>query len=277
MNTKTVSIIIPAFNEEAVIGRLLQSINNQDYKNCEAIVVDDASKDKTVEIAKKYTKHVYRRSHAERSIQRNFGAKKSTGKYLFFLDADMELDKDVVSTCVKIMEENKKIGSIAIPEKSIATNFWERVKAFERSFYSKEGDNATDAPRFFSREAFLQAGGYDETITGPEDWDLPESIEKLGYKRKWVPVFINHYERVPSLFSLARKKFYYGLRAHRYFSKQKVSLFSPKTIYFLRPVFYKNWKVLAQHPILTFFMFVMLTAEQIGGGLGFLIGKYKNL
>jgi glycosyltransferase involved in cell wall biosynthesis len=271
-----VSLIVTTKNEEDVIERLLISINDQSYSSFEILVVDNNSSDNTQIIAKKYTKNVYDFG-PERSAQRNFGAKNASGEFLFILDADMELEPDVIEKCVSAMQKDTKLGCIAVPEKPFATNFWEKVKAYERSFYSLEGDSETDAPRFFRKEAFEKAGGYDETVTGPEDWDLPETIEKLGYKRKWIRVYIKHYERIPSLFSLFRKKYYYGLRAHRYFAKQNVSLVSAKTIYFLRPVFYRNWNILLTHPFLTIAMFLLLTGEQLSGGLGFLVGKIRDL
>src|SRR5258706_8421939 len=240
MQKPIVSIIIPAYNEEAVVGRLLHSIQKQTYTNCEAIVVDDASTDDTADVAKKFTKNVFTRKHAERSIQRNFGATKAKGKYLLFLDADMELTQNVIESCVALIEDDKHIGAIAIGETPIVKTFWEKVKGFERSFYSEKGDEATDAARFFTKEAFEKAGGYDETITGPEDWDLPETVKKLGYSVSRIEERINHYERVPNPFILARKKYYYGLKAHRYFEKQGVPLVGAKTIYFLRPGFYRN-------------------------------------
>lgn len=277
MNSKLVSIIIPTFNEECVITNLLVSIKKQSYKKVEVIVVDDASSDRTVKIASKYTSHVYNRSHAERSVQRNFGASKAKGDYLFILDADMELSENVIEECVEKTLKEKNIGVIAIPEKSIANTFWEKVKAFERSIYNKEGDKTTDAGRFFDRKAFEKVGGYDETITGPEDWDLPERILKAEYKQGRIKSKIFHFERVPNPIRLAKKKYYYALTSYRYLKKHEISPFSEKTIYFLRPAFYKNWKMLISNPVLTTAMFVMLTLEQIGGGLGYLVGKYKKL
>jgi glycosyltransferase involved in cell wall biosynthesis len=275
MQKPLVSVIITTKNEADVIERLLESIQKQIYKQIETIVVDNNSSDSTREIATKFTKYVYQYG-PERSAQRNYGAKKAQGVFLFVLDADMELEPNVIEKSVNEMQKDKTLGCIALPEKPIATNFWEKVKAYERSFYSLEGDSETDAPRFFRKVAYEKAGGYDESVTGPEDWDLPETIKKLGFTSKWVRAYINHYERVPSLTSLFKKKYYYGLKAHRYFSKQNVSLVSAKTIYFLRPVFYRNWKILITHPLLTIAMFFMLTGEQVSGGLGFLVGKITN-
>lgn len=273
---KLVSIIIPAYNEEANIERLLLSIKNQKYKDIEAIVVDDGSKDKTVQIARKSGAKVYSRKHLERSRQRNFGARMARGDYFLFLDADMELTEDVVRECIELASKSKEIGAIIIPEESVAENYWEKVKAFERSFYNEDGDTTTDAARFFTRRAFEVVGGYDEKITGPEDWDLPDMIRKAGFEIGRVMAVIKHYERIKGPLHVAKKKFYYGLKTHRYLKKHGVPWVGPKTVYFLRPVFYKKYYKLLQHPLLSVGLFVMLTFELFFGGAGFLIGKIQN-
>jgi glycosyltransferase involved in cell wall biosynthesis len=269
-----VSLIVPVYNREKEIRVLLSSVLNQSYKNIEIIVVDDGSVDNTPNVALEFTQKVYMRKHKERSVQRNYGAERTKGKYLFFPDSDMELTKNVVSDCVNAIEKDNTLGGIVIPEKSIAKTFWEEVKAFERSFYNESGDSVTDAARFFTRDAFEKVGGYDETITGPEDWDLPESIKEAGYKISRVKSRLLHYEKVPSLLSLIQKKYYYGLKSHGYIKKHKISLFSAKTVYFLRPIFYRRWRELVSHPILTLSMFTMFSFELLGGALGFFVGKY---
>lgn len=271
-----VSVVVPAYNEEDVLDRLLKSVTNQSYRNTELILVDDGSTDNTVRIAEENNARVFERKHAERSVQRNFGAKNAKGKYLLFLDADMEVSKNVVKECVELAETDKSVGAIVIPERSVAKTFWEEVKAYERSIYSIEGDASIEAARFFPRKLFEKVGGYDEKITGPEDWDLPERILKLGHKQKRIRAKILHYERVPNPLELAKKKYYYALKAHRYLKRHNIPAVSAKTIYFLRPVFYKNWKLLISHPKLSTAMLVMLTIEQIGGGLGYLIGRFKR-
>lgn len=275
MAKKLVSVIITTKNEEDVIGDLIKSITGQTYPNIEIILVDNHSTDKTVEVAKRFNVKTYLFG-PERSAQRNFGAKKSQGQYLIFLDADMELSSKVIKECVDLMIEDGKCGGIVIPEESVGKTFWGKVKAFERSFYNLEGDDTTDAARFFSREAYIKTGGFDETITGPEDWDFPENVRKTGFKIKRINSIIYHHERISSPLTLAKKKYYYALKSSKYLSKNGISAISPKTIYFLRPVFYKNWKRLISNPLMFLAMIYMLTLEQIGGGLGYIRGRING-
>lgn len=89
---KTVSIIIPARNEENRLPKLLNSLKEQSVYNIEIIVVDDDSKDQTVEIAKGYSAQVIQRASSEEDIGKSAacwrGAQKSDGDWLLFLDAD---------------------------------------------------------------------------------------------------------------------------------------------------------------------------------------------
>lgn len=270
-----VSIIITTKNEEAVIENLLKSIKKQTYQYIEIILVDNNSNDKTLSIAKKFKGVEVYQKGPERSAQRNFGAKKARGDFLFFLDADMELTSNVVEDCVrKIYRENAQ--GVVVPEESKWTNFWGEVKAFERSFYSKKGDPVTDAARFFSKKIFNEIGGYDESITGPEDWDLPDRVREAGFKIVRSIELIYHHEQEISLLTLFKKKFYYGLNVHKYLSKHNIPVISPKTVYFLRPLFYKNWTKLVRHPVLSTSMVYMLLIELIGGGLGYIVGRISR-
>lgn len=269
-----ISIIVTTKNEGDVIVKLLNSILKQTYKYVEIILVDNNSNDKTLDIVNKFKEVKIYRQGPERSAQRNFGAKKAKGNFLFFLDADMELTPKVVENCVIKIQQEKTVG-IVVPEESKWTNFWGEVKAFERSFYSEKGDPVTDAARFFSKEIFIKIGGYDEAITGPEDWDLPDRIREAGFKIGRSTEIIYHHERNISLPTLFKKKFYYGLNAHKYLSKHNIHVLSPKTIYFLRPLFYKNWIKLVRHPFLAFAMTCMLCVELLGGGLGYVVGRTR--
>lgn len=264
MKNSLVTVVITTKNEELVIENLLKSIKKQSYSPIEIIIVDNSSIDKTREIAKKYTKYVFRKG-PERSSQRNYGAKKAKGKYLLFLDADMELSRGVIKESVKKIQ-NSSVGGVIIPEESVGIGFWAKVKAFERSFYV--GDDTTEAARFFDRSVFFKLSGFDENITGPEDWDFSMRVQKaLGLAR--TESFIYHNEEKLSLWNLMKKKYYYGMNTRMYLSKNKISSVSPQTIFFLRKAFYRKPNMLIAHPVLTLGMVCMLFLETIAGGFGY--------
>ena len=102
-STPLVSVIIPTKNSAKTLEKCLQSVKNQSYPNIEVIVIDNNSIDKTKEIAKKYTIMVFNKG-PERSAQVNFGGRQARGKYLYRVDSDFIIEKDVVQECVEKCE-----------------------------------------------------------------------------------------------------------------------------------------------------------------------------
>lgn len=266
-----VSIIITTRNSARTLKDLLESVKKQSYKKIEIIVVDNNSSDKTKKIGLKFTKKVYDFG-PERSAQRNFGARKAKGSYYLVLDSDMTLEKDVVGQCVSEIRKNNR-KEVAIPEVSFGESFWAKSKTLEREINT--GEKFFESARFFPKDIFWEANGYDENLTGPEDWDLPQRIARK-YKVARIKARIFHNEGDLTLKDLMRKKYYYGLCAHKYLSKNNLSIFSPVTIYLLRPAFYRNWKKMLSHPLISAGMIVMLSFENIAGGFGYIRGRFKS-
>ena len=241
-----VSVIVTTKNESSHIASCLTSIQRQTYRDTQIIVVDNGSTDKTKEIARTFTPQVYD-AGPERSAQRNFGVKKAKGTYVLFLDADMIVTPDVIGECVDAMMKNNYIG-VVIPERSFGIGFWAACKRFERRYY--EGVDWIEAARFFRKRIIADLGGYDERLTGPEDFELPQRIkERYGQKTIGrISAYINHDEGKLSLAKLLKKKYYYGTKMHRYrtlpdskgyFQRQanpltRYALFFRKPIYFLK-------------------------------------------
>jgi len=271
-----VSVIFAAYNESIQTKTLLESIKNQTYSNIESIiVVDKKTTDDTYEIAKKNSNIAFI-GGVERSENRNLAVQNASGKYILLLDADMVLTKDVVQECVDVVNKDLEIKTITIPEKSIGVSFWAKCKAFERNFYYLEENSNIEAARFFEKKAFDKVGGYDINITGPEDWDLPERINKIYPKKFKIKAHIIHNEGNVSLIKLMKKKHYYAKLAHVYLEKNNIPTISAKTVYFLRPVFYQHWQLWLKTPIISLGTIFMLTMEFIAGGVGFIQGLIKK-
>ena len=96
-----VSIIIPVYNTEKYIGKCLDSLVNQTYKELEIICVDDGSTDSSREIIHKYEKkdariHLETQKHSNAGAARNKGMQIANGEYIAFLDSDDFFEDDMV-------------------------------------------------------------------------------------------------------------------------------------------------------------------------------------
>lgn len=272
-----VSIIIPTYNSGDFIYALLESTNKQTYKHIEVIVVDNNSKDSTKEIAKKFTSHVYNKG-PERSAQRNYGVKQSKGDYVLIIDSDMVLAENLVEECLELLENNKDLKAITVPEQSFGEGFWSKCKILERSFYL--GVDWMESARFFERKLFEEMGSYDERNTGTEDYDLPQRIkEKYGMKVIGrVDAFIFHNEQRLSLVKTCKKKFYYAQRLDVYSKKQDNQEYFKKqaSIFERYKLFFSNPAKLFKNPIVGLGMLFMKTSEFVCGGTGYLYGQLKR-
>jgi len=177
MTEPLVSLVITTKNEEKNVETVMKSIEAQSYRAIETILVDNGSVDKTKELARKYTGYVYDKG-PERSAQRNFGMiEKARGKYVMFIDCDMILSPNLIKKCVSMMESGDHLA-LHIPEIVLGKNYWSKVRRFERSFYN---GTVIDGARFFRKDKFVEVGGFDETMSGPEDWDIDKKVKQIGH------------------------------------------------------------------------------------------------
>lgn len=257
-----VSIIVPTKNEDQNIARCLKSIKRQKYSGkIETIVVDNFSSDNTLKLAKKYTKNGFSKG-PERSTQRNFGAQIAKGKYLLFIDADMELKPNAVAKCISLISPTRNApaptsqmlagagGPISLKEHSQGTTFWGKALALERNCYQ-------DVPwlmaaRFFPRKEFLKIGGYDPKLIAAEDWDLTLRFTKEGFPTLTTQTpQITHHEPKDSLFKLLQKELYYIKNITQYQTKHPKVFLIQSNPYYRLSIWLRSWQELIFHPILT--------------------------
>ncbi len=106
-NTAKITVIIPAYNIEDLLGRCIESVVSQDYPKelLEIIVVDDGSTDSTGRIADEYADKyqnvtALHKENGGSSSARNLGLKHATGEYIGFVDSDDFVDKRMFGTLV---------------------------------------------------------------------------------------------------------------------------------------------------------------------------------
>lgn len=122
MNKQSVSVVISAYNEEKKIKDCLESVRWAD----EIIVVNNSSTDSTLEIAKKYTAHIFTvPNNLMLNKNKNFGFSKAKGPWILSLDADERILPELRQEIEKILQEDTEaIDGYFIPRKNIIFGKW---------------------------------------------------------------------------------------------------------------------------------------------------------
>lgn len=267
-----VSVIVPSYNSASTIVKTLESVRKQTYRSLEIIVVDKGSTDSTQTIARKFTKNVF--THGpERSAQINFAARKAKGKYLYRVDSDFVVEKDVVAQCVEKCEKEKLDGIAVHNTSAEGLGFWAEVRKLERNTYVD--DQLIVAVRFFSKKSWETIGGFDETLYGPEDYDFHNRFVSAGFAWGRIAAIERHLGEPRSLVDIWKKHFFYGKEMLRYFKKHpKTALaqFNPVRISFI-----KHFGTFIRQPVIFLGLVVMQIIKFTAGGLGFLSALKNNI
>ncbi|MES2437083.1 MAG: glycosyltransferase [Patescibacteria group bacterium] len=185
-----ISIIIPTYNEEKAISKMLKHLTTTLTIPYEIIVTDDLSTDTTVEIAKTFPVKVVVNPH-KKSIgaNRNFGATHAHSEYIAFLDAGCMIhNPDLFFTKALEAIRNKKLAGLTcwikvapdvetLPDKIIITllNYVYRI-----SNNILHTGNATGKFQMVDKQSFDTIGGYNENLISCEDFDMFNRISKVG-------------------------------------------------------------------------------------------------
>jgi glycosyltransferase involved in cell wall biosynthesis len=185
----SVTIVIPALNEEKYLPHLLQSLAEQTCNDFSVVVVDGSSQDQTVRVAQSFSPRL-----AELNVivspqpnvarQRNLGARAARGEWLVFLDADGVVPPYFIERVQRFIAEQQ-------PEFFTAWSAPDRNAAREAICtllvnIVVEGGLAVQRPLApggligVRRTVFDQTGGFDETLTFGEDYNLTQRITARG-------------------------------------------------------------------------------------------------
>lgn len=108
---KRVSVVVPVYNKEKELEQCLDSIIQQTYSELEIVIIDDGSKDSSLDLCKKFGEgdkrvKVYSKINEGVEKARLFGIEKAHGDYIMFVDSDDWLAKNAIEVLVKTLEEN---------------------------------------------------------------------------------------------------------------------------------------------------------------------------
>jgi len=190
---KKISFIIPNYNGENTIGKVIESIKNQNYKGkLEIIVIDDKSKDNSIRIISKYKgiKFIKNKKNIGLAKSLNKAIKESRYDLLCIIWCDCVLNsKTWLREIVNTYKKNKNVGSVG-SKLIIPKEYWEKFSFYDKIILSKDYENSLNnnkkegRPTLFSKKILLGIGLYDSKtfrIAG-EDTDLKWKIIEKGYK-----------------------------------------------------------------------------------------------
>ncbi|URZ00948.1 glycosyltransferase family 2 protein [Clostridium felsineum] len=111
MNEIDVSIIVPLYNAEKYVRKSILSVINQTFKNYEIIIVNDGSTDNSVDniidLVNKYNNiRLIYQTNKGAAVARNVGIRNSNGEWIYFLDSDDYIDKDLLKICFEECTNN---------------------------------------------------------------------------------------------------------------------------------------------------------------------------
>ena len=151
-----ISIVIPAYNEESYIEETLRAIKNQVCNfSYEIIVIDGQSTDKTISVAKNYAE-VFKSPQRSRVFQLNYGASKTSGDLILFLDADTLIGPHFLHKVNKIFEKKKNLLACSA-----------RFKYYDgKALTFKLGSLTFTITRYFFHNIFLHPWYFFKTLFG---------------------------------------------------------------------------------------------------------------
>jgi glycosyltransferase involved in cell wall biosynthesis len=177
-----ISFIIPAHDESRLIGATLASIEaaaatlSLEY---ETIVVDDASSDDTAAIASAAGAHVLRVEHRHIAATRNAGARAARGDLFVFVDADTQVNADVVRAALQALDDGAVGGGCTVQLPRPLP--WHQHVALALTLPALRIMRiAPGCFQFCTRAAFEATGGYDERLFAAEDVVMSRALARLG-------------------------------------------------------------------------------------------------
>lgn len=201
------SIVIPTLNEEDYLPKLLIDLTKQTQKDFEVIVADGYSKDSTKKVTGKFKNELdikfYQTKLKNVATQRNYGAGKSSGQYLVFLDADTQINSSFLKKVKQVILKRKGLAFIPyfLPDKEYKqykslfdlSNILVKFSQNLPKRFSLGGNMIIE--KFF----FNIIGGFNEKLFIAEDHELIQRISQWGVEVKFI-------QEAKTYFSLRRMK-----------------------------------------------------------------------
>lgn len=242
---KSISIIIPAHNEEPYIKECIQSAKRAAFANKEIIVVDDGSTDNTYKIASRLNVKVIRTKHIGKSAAINKALGIAKGEVIAIVDADSVISKDSLVIMASELGREKTgavTGAIKVKNRKKFIGMWLHIEqlynSLMRSLFTKVNANiATPGPlSLYRKDALNSIGGF-STKGYAEDLDIAIRLIRKGYAVSYAEgVAETNMPYTVSGFVKQRRRFILGnvniLRRHLQLNRAMIDIYTMPLLIF---------------------------------------------
>lgn len=220
---QSVTVIVPAYNAQDTIGACIESLLGQTRRPDEVIIVDDCSRDDTMQVALKYGVKVIRlEKNSGPGVARNTGAAAATGEILAFTDSDCVAPPDWLERIVGALDAPGVVaatGGYAGPvQDRFLTRLQHLVLHWRQSALPPEIESTITSNFACLKSAFQSVGGFPlyyrkrdltQPIWGNEDEELGFLLARAGGKIRWMPdIGVLHLFRFSLRGYLRQQRFY---------------------------------------------------------------------
>lgn len=204
-----ISVVLTTKNEEKNIGKLLDSLMNQEGPY-EVLVIDSNSTDKTQHIVKEYSKknkNIKLLLHpGTRAESMNYGIKQATGEAVAFVGGDDTADKDWIKEIRHAIKNADIVVGDLIPTEEERVKNIENVKLFHKGVnVSYPGTNTT-----YKKEILDKLGGFDPWFSSAEDLEINLRAVDAGYTITHNKNAKIYYRPKGTPLTFLRQSFWYG-------------------------------------------------------------------
>lgn len=192
----TVSVYIPAYNVAEFLARAIDSLLTQSLAADEILIIDDGSRDATIEIAGRYPEVTVVRHSVNRGLGavRNTAMRVARNELVASLDADCVAEREWLASLVAAMADPKVAGVGGKLIEGVQVNLADRWRCVHMP--QEWGDSVVRNPKFlfgcnnlFRKSLVLEASGYDERMrTNGEDTDLSARLRARGWDLLYTPI-----------------------------------------------------------------------------------------
>jgi glycosyltransferase involved in cell wall biosynthesis len=178
----SLSFIIPAYNEAQLLASTLIAIERAAHavrSTFEVIVVDDASRDRTAEVARACGARVIAVNCRQIAATRNAGAREATGEWLVFVDADTIISTTVLQQAIAALTAGAIGGGCLVRFDGRVPRYGRLLIALLSPVYRALG-LAAGCFLFCTRQAFDAVGGFDERLFAAEEVVLSRALRRRG-------------------------------------------------------------------------------------------------